>query len=433
MTTLLPPELRAETARAVARVLEGRNLDESVTRGIANVGSTDGPLLKAIAFGVVRDYALLSALAANMLQKPLDRDPEAQALLLCGLYQLRSMRVPAHAAVSETVNAADALNKAWLKGLMNAVLRRYLRERDALEAALPDDPAIRLSHPQWLIDRLKADWPQRWPDILAANQQPGPMTLRVNRRQRTRDEYQELLKTSGIEARPVEHAPEALVLAEPMVVEKLPGFSAALVSVQDASAQLAAHLLDVQADQRVLDACAAPGGKAAHILELADAHLLAIDDDAERLKRVRGTFERLQLKASWKRADATRPSTWAQGLSFDRILVDAPCSGTGVIRRHPDIKLLRRADDIARMAAVQLRLLHMLWPSLNPGGVLVYAVCSVIAEEGVDVVQRFLAQQKDASEQKIEADWGEACTTGRRIAPGGDFDGFYYARLQRTS
>jgi 16S rRNA (cytosine967-C5)-methyltransferase len=368
-----------------------------------------------------------------MLQKPLDREPQLHALILAGLFQLRSMRVAEHAAVSETVSAAIELDKPWAKGLVNAVLRRYLRERDALEAAIPDDPATRFSHPQWLIDRLRADWPQRWPEILAANQQPGPMTLRVNRRQRTRDEYLSLLKTRGIEATPVEHVPEALRLAEPIAVDDLPGFSAALVSVQDASAQLAAHLLDAREGHRVLDACAAPGGKAAHILELADAHLLAIDDDAERLKRVRLTFERLQLKASWKRADATRPSTWAQGLSFDRILIDAPCSGTGVIRRHPDIKLLRRREDIAQMAAVQLRLLHMLWPLLAPGGVLVYAVCSVIAEEGAELVQKFLSQQKDAAELPIEAPWGEACAVGRRIAPGGDFDGFYYARLQRRA
>jgi 16S rRNA (cytosine967-C5)-methyltransferase len=433
MTTPMPPDLRGETARAVARVLEGRNLDDSVALGVANVGARDGALLKAIAFGVVRDHALLSALASQMLQKPLDRDPELQSLLLCGLYQLRSMRVPAHAAVSETVKAADALNKSWAKGLVNAVLRRYLRERDALEAALPDDPAIRFSHPQWLIDRLRADWPQCWQEILAANQQPGPMTLRVNRRQRTREEYLTLLKSRGMEARPVEHAPEALVLAEPTAVEELPGFGAALVSVQDASAQLATHLLDLRDGHQVLDACAAPGGKAAHILELVDAHLLAIDDDAERLKRVRATFERLQLKATWKRADATRPSTWAQGLSFDRILVDAPCSGTGVIRRHPDIKLLRRADDIARTAAVQLRLLHMLWPLLKPGGVLVYAVCSVLSEEGPALVQRFLAQHAEASELPIDAAWGESCAIGRRIAPGDDFDGFYYARLRKAT
>lgn len=427
-----PADVRAEAARAVARVIAGRNLDEALAQA-APLPPADAALAKAIAFGVVRDHALLSALAAKMLQKPLDRDPELASLLLCGLYQLRSMRVPPHAAVSETVGASEPMNKTWAKGLLNAVLRRYLRERDALEAAIPDDPAIKQSHPQWLIDRLKTDWPQNWQEIIAANQQPGPMTLRVNRRRTTRDDYLGELRAVGLEASPIEHVPEALRLAEPVGVDKLPGFGEGKVSVQDASAQLAAHLLDVRDGQRVLDACAAPGGKAAHILELADAHLLAIDDDAERLKRVRGTFERLQLKASWKRADATRPSTWAQGLSFDRILIDAPCSGTGVIRRHPDIKLLRRPEDIAQMAAVQLRLLHMLWPLLSPGGVLVYAVCSVIAEEGADLVQRFLAKQSDASELATDATWGDACAIGRRIAPGGDFDGFYYARLRRNA
>ncbi|HZP11257.1 MAG TPA: 16S rRNA (cytosine(967)-C(5))-methyltransferase RsmB [Nevskiaceae bacterium] len=421
-----------EAARAVARVLAGRNLDDALGAA-ASFSGPDAAFAKAMAYGVVRDHALLSALAAKMLQKPIDRDTDLHSLLLCGLYQLRSMRVPPHAAVSETVGAADAMNKAFAKGMVNAVLRRYLRERDALEAALPSDPAIRYSHPQWLVDRIKNDWPQDWQDVLAADQQPGPMTLRVNRRRSTRDEYLAELRAAGLDASPVEHVPEALRLAEPIGVDKLPGFGDGKVSVQDASAQLAAHLLDLRDGQRVLDACAAPGGKAAHILERADVHLLAIDDDAERLKRVRSTFERLQLKTTWKRADATRPSTWAQGLTFDRILIDAPCSGTGVIRRHPDIKLLRRAEDIAQMAAVQLRLLHMLWPLLQPGGVLVYAVCSVLAEEGAQLVERFLTKQTDAREVAIDSTWGEACAIGRRIAPGGDFDGFYYARLQRST
>ncbi len=427
-----PPDVRAEAARAIARVLEGRNLDESVTQA-ARAGALDGALLKALAFGVVRDHALLSALAGRMLQKPLDREPEVHALLLSGLFQLRSMRVPAHAAVSATVGAADALNKSWAKGLVNALLRRYLREREALEAALPTGPAIRFSHPAWLIEALKRDWPERWEEILAANQQPGPMTLRVNRRRGSRDEYLAALRDVKLEAAPVEHAPDAIVLAEPAPVDKLPGFSDGAVSVQDAAAQLAAPLLDLQPGQHVLDACAAPGGKSAHILELADVRLLSLDSDAQRLQKLRSNFARLKIETTWKRADATRPSTWAEGLTFDRILVDAPCSATGVIRRHPDIKLLRRAEDVPQTAAVQLRLLHMLWPLLKPGGVLLYAVCSTLSEEGVDVAQKFLAAQPEAEDAKIEADWGEACTVGRRIAPGGSFDGFYYARLRKRA
>jgi 16S rRNA (cytosine967-C5)-methyltransferase len=424
-------DVRAEAARAIARVVAGRNLDESITE-TARVSPQDAALLKALAFGVIRDHALLSMLASRMLQKPLS-EPEVHALLLVGLFQLRSMRVPQHAAVSATVSAVDVLDKTWAKALVNALLRRYLRERDALEAALPREPAVEYSHPQWLVDSLKRDWPQTWQEILQANQQPGPMTLRVNRRKTSRDDYLAKLREAGLDAMPVEHAPDALTLAEAAAVEKLPGFSDGLVSVQDASAQHAAPLLDLQPGQHVLDACAAPGGKSAHMLELADVQLLALDLDTQRLQRVRSTLERLQLKASWKRADATRPSTWAEGLSFDRILVDAPCSGTGVIRRHPDIKLLRRPGDIGQMSAVQLRLLHMLWPLLKPGGVLLYAVCSVLSEEGAALAQRFLAAQSDAEEWKIEADWGEACDAGRRIAPGGALDGFFYARLRKKS
>jgi 16S rRNA (cytosine967-C5)-methyltransferase len=424
------PDVRAEAARAVARVLAGRNLDESIAEA-APVLPVDAGLLKAIAFGVVRDHALLSALASRMLQKPIDRDAELHCLLLVGLYQLRSMRVPAHAAVSATVDAAIGMSKEWAKGMVNAVLRRYLRERDALEAALPKDLATTYSHPQWLVDSLKRDWPENFESLLTANQQPGPMTLRVNRRRGSRDDYLAKLRDAGIEAAPVEGAPEALTLAEPIAVEKLPGFSDGLVSVQDAAAQLAAELLDAQAGDRVLDACAAPGGKSAHILERTDAHLLALDVDAQRLHRVRGNLERLKLEATWKRADATRPSTWADGAKFQRILVDAPCSGTGVIRRHPDIKLLRRAEDVPQMAAVQLRMLHMLWPLLEPGGVLLYSVCSVLKEEGADIAQKFAASQRDALEWRIEAPWGEAQPVGRRIAPGGSFDGFYYARLRK--
>jgi 16S rRNA (cytosine967-C5)-methyltransferase len=421
--------VRSEAARVIARVFAGRNLDESLAQ--ASVPPADAGLLRALAYGVLRERTLLAALAAQMLQKSLSRDPEAEALLLTGLFQLRSMRVPPHAAVSETVDAVESLRKPWARGLINAVLRRYLRERETLESKLPSDPAVRHSHPEWLVAALKRDWPQDWEAILAADQQAGPLTLRVNRRQIAPDAYREQLAASAMAAETVEATPEALVLAEAHAVEKIPGFADGRASVQDASAQLAAQLLDLQPGLQVLDACAAPGGKAAHILELADVELLAIDNDAARLQKVQSNLDRLKLKATLLKADATRPSTWTQNRTFDRILLDAPCSGTGVIRRHPDIKWLRRPEDIPQMAAVQLRLLHMLWPLLKPGGVLLYATCSTLSEEGVGVAQRFLSAQPEAEESKIEADWGEACAAGRRIAPGGAFDGFYYARLRK--
>jgi 16S rRNA (cytosine967-C5)-methyltransferase len=425
-------KVRAEAAGTIARVMSGRNLDEALQQ-TAGLLPQDMGLLKALVYGVVREHSLLSALASQMLSKPLDKDPEMQALLLVGLYQLRSMRIPPHAAVAETVNATADLSKPWARGLTNALLRRYLRERDTLEAALPPYQAIRYSHPDWMIRAVQRDWPQRWEALLEANQQAGPLTLRVNRRQLSRDSYLEQLKTAGIEAQPVPEVPQAVVLTQAVPVDQIPGFAEGVVTVQDASAQLAAALLDLQDGQRVLDACAAPGGKTTHILELADVEVLAIDSDAQRLPRVQENLDRLHFKATLKAADGTRPSTWWDDRPFDRILLDAPCSGTGVIRRHPDIKWLRRQDDIPQMAAVQLRLLHMLWPLLKPGGLLVYASCSILREEGEDIVSRFLAQQGEAREQVIEAGWGEACAVGRRIAPGGVFDGFYYACLRKSA
>jgi 16S rRNA (cytosine967-C5)-methyltransferase len=391
-------------------------------------------LARAIAYGVVRDRRLLEWLGSRLLQKPLKDEAEVHALLLCGLYQLRSMRVPPHAAVGETVGAADPLGKSWAKGLLNAVLRRYQRERQALEAAAPIKAAERLSYPDWLAGRLQQDWSERWRGILAAGNQPGPLTLRVNRRRGGRDAYLRELAGAGIEAAPVAAAENAVRLVQALPVERLPGFAEGRVSVQDASPQLAAGLLRAQPGQRVLDACSAPGGKTAHLLErVDDLKLLALDIDAERLARVRATLDRLQLHAELRAADAAQPAGWWDGRPFDRILLDAPCSGTGVIRRHPDIKWLRRDRDIAAMSGLQRRLLDALWPLLATDGVLLYATCSILGAEGADVVSGFIDAHPEAHEDVIDTDWGEACRTGRRIAPGGDFDGFYYARLRKAA
>lgn len=424
---------RAGAARCVAAVLAGHSLDDALlAHGAAE--PADGSLLRAIAYGVLREHRLLDALCAALLQRPLRGEPELQALLACGLYQLRAMRVPPHAAVAETVAAAAMLGKPWAKGLVNAVLRRYQRERAALDAALPQEPQVQLSYPDWLAGAVRADWPQAWLPVLAAGNQPGPLALRANRRQGGRDACLASLAAAGLAAHTVDAAADAVVLEAPVAVEQIPGFESGAVSVQDASAQLAAGLLLAEPGQRVLDACAAPGGKAAHLLERCDGlELTAIDVDAARLERVRQTLQRLHLAARLRVADAAQANVWWDGKPFDRILLDAPCSGTGVIRRHPDIKWLRRAADIPRMAAQQQRLLRALWPLLAPGGVLLYATCSILRAEGEDVVRQFLAAQADAREAVIEAGWGERCAVGRRIAPGGDFDGFYYARLQRTA
>lgn len=425
-----PTSTRAAAARAVAAVLGGNSLDDALAKASAELPVSELPLLKAISYGVVREHALLNQLVAQMLEKPLRNEPELSALLACGLYQLRAMRVPPHAAVAETVAAVEILGKTWAKGLTNALLRRYQREREALDAALPPEPAIRLSYPDWLVATIKKDWPGGWRSTLAAGNEQAPLTLRVNRRRGTRNAYLEELAAAGIKATAVVEASDAVVLGEALPVEQIPGFEEGRVSVQDASAQLAADLLDAQPGMRVLDACAAPGGKTAHLLERdASLDVVAIDNQAVRVSRLRETMARLDLQALLLNADAAQPSTWWLGKPFDRILLDAPCSGTGVIRRHPDIKWLRRETDIPAMAEQQLRLLRALWPLLRPQGVLLYATCSILKAEGESIARAFIAENSDAKELVIEADWGEDCGLGRRIAPGGQFDGFYYARL----
>ncbi len=425
--------VRAEAARAVARVSAGRTLDDALAAcAVDGLTTQNRSLLKAMAYGVVREHTLLAALAAKLLDKPLEKAPDVQALVLCGLHQLRSMRMPAHAAVAETVNAVGLLEAHWARGMVNAVLRRYQRQRRELEDALPTDPVVRQSHPGWLVDAIRRDWPRAWKKVLLENNEQAPLTLRVNRRRLTAAEYlARELPGAGLTAHSIAVAPEALALEEAAPVDELPGFTDGAVSVQDASAQLAADLLELKDGLRVLDACAAPGGKTGHILERAACDVLALDLDAVRLKRIEENLARLKLKAGVKAGDAREPKGWWDGTAFDRILVDAPCSGTGVIRRHPDIKWLRRPADIPRMAQAQLDLLHALWPLLAPGGLLLYGVCSVLTAEGAGVVGRFLESEPTAKAAPIDAAWGEAQPCGRRLAPGGDFDGFFYARLRK--
>ena len=433
---MLPPpssaKVRVEAACAVARVMAGTNLDNALARAdIRDMLPQQISMMRAVAYGVLRDYSLLSSLLARMMEKPLNNEPELHALILCGLHQLRSMRVATHAAVNETVEAVAVMGKDKLRGLVNAVLRRYQRDhRVGLEALLSSHPGKQYSYPGWLSDQIQADWPENWQTILAAGNEQGPLTLRVNRRRVSRETYLRRLDSEGIAATAVPHAIDAVMLETPIPVEQIPNFSDGTVSVQDASAQLAADLLDVQPGMRVLDACAAPGGKTAHLLERFD-HLdvLALDHDRERLKRVADTLRRLKLDAQMVSGDASDTRLWWDHNPFDRILLDAPCSGSGVIRRHPDIKWLRRHTDIPQLASVQLRMLNALWPLLGAGGVLLYATCSILRAEGESVIKSFLKSQPGAKHSPIVAEWGEARSVGRRIAPGGAFDGFYYARL----
>jgi len=420
---------RVQAARAVMAVMQGRSLDQ-----LSFGERDDTALVRELAYGTLRWYHRLRALLMLMMERPLkDKDADLTALLLIGLYQLIYMRVPAHAAVSETVAATVSLGKPWARGLVNAVLRRVGREQDELEARL-DSPEAITSHPAWLLDLLTAAWPQDWQTIIDANNSRPPMAIRVNLLRSSRAQYLGRLDQAGIPARAVDTGDAALVLEQPVPVTRLPGFADGEVSVQDLSAQLAAVITDPQPGDYVLDACAAPGGKTAHLLERSRAaEVVAVEVDGDRVERLRGNLERLRLQATVVHGDATRPAGWWDGRPFDRILLDAPCSGSGVIRRHPDIKLLRRPADIEQMAARQQDLLAALWPLLRRGGKLVYATCSVLPRENHQTVVAFLEQQSGARDLTPDLPWGRRVAAGWQTLPGeGGGDGFYYACIDKT-
>jgi 16S rRNA (cytosine967-C5)-methyltransferase len=402
------------------------------------------PATQSIAYGTVRWHPELEACLARLLDRPgAKQDPEVRALLLVGLYQLLHGETPEHAAVSETVEAARALGRPRAAGLVNAVLRRFQREREQVVDSAHRERAARHAHPAWMLDAFARDWPGRWQEIAAAGNAEPPMWLRVNARRGTRERYQGRLAEAGLPAEACSFAPEALRLVAATDVRDLPGFADGEVSVQDAAAQLAAGFLDAQPGMRVLDACAAPGGKACHVAELEPglAELVALDVDAARAARIEENLARLRLEARVVVGDAADPSAWWDGRPFERILLDVPCSGSGVIRRHPDIKLLRRPGDIARFAAQQRRLLAGCWELLAPGGRLVYASCSVFAAENADVVGGFLgagARAVDVTESARLSLPGalpwQVAGPGCALASGtADADGFYYACLEKRA
>lgn len=429
---------RAAAARAVAAVLgPGRSLDEDLGAAVAGLSGPDRALAVQLAYGTLRLYPRLERWAGLLLARPLPaREAEVRALLALGLYQLEASRVPDHAAVAATVEAARSLGRARHAGLLNACLRRWLRERDTLKARVARDPEVIHAHPRWWLDALAGDWPRDWEAMVAANNQQAPMWLRVNAARGSRADWLARLQAEGAAAEPWDPAPEALRLAAPMPVEVLPGFAAGDVSVQDGAAQLAAGLLAPAAGMRVLDACAAPGGKACHLLERHPGlDLTALDVAPDRLERVRENLARLGLAAKVVAGDAADPAGWWDGRPFDRILLDAPCSGSGVIRRHPDIKLLRRPGDVAQLAARQAAMLDALWPLLAPGGRLLYATCSVLKPENSAQAAAFLARHPEARALDLgEPGWGRRSGPGRQLLSGeAGVDGFYYACLLRPA
>ena len=425
---------RLAAARALASVLSGKaSLNSALPAQLDKVEERDRGLTQDLAFGTARWEPRLALLAEQLLQKPFKRaDSDVQALLLVGLYQLFYTRIPAHAAIGETVGCAEKLRKPWAKGLLNAVLRRAQAEGQALLDGMERDPVVRTAHPRWLQKSLKAFWPEQWEAICAANNAHPPMILRVNRRHHARDAYLALLADAGVGASACRFSQDGIVLAEACDVRTLPGFAEGWVSVQDEAAQLAADLLDLAPGQRVLDACCAPGGKTCHLLEAQSGleQVVAIDLEAKRLTRVRENLDRLGLDAELIACDARETATWWDGKPFQRILLDAPCSATGVIRRHPDIKLTRQADDIPALASLQGELLDALWPTLAVGGVLLYATCSSLPTENTEVIEAFLARTPGARELDMAIEAGLRQPHGRQLlAQEGGHDGFYYAKL----
>ncbi|MED5148161.1 16S rRNA (cytosine(967)-C(5))-methyltransferase RsmB [Pseudomonas aeruginosa] len=424
--------------QALAAVLAGRaSLSGALPPQLDKVAPRDRGLTQELAFGAARWQPRLQALAARLLQKPFKAaDTDIHALLLIGLYQLLYTRIPPHAAIGETVGCADKLKKGWAKGVLNAVLRRAQREGETLLAEVDRDPSARLGHPRWLLKALKQAWPEQLDALCAANNAHPPMTLRVNRRRGERDAYLAELAEAGIEARACDYSRDGIQLAAPRDVRELPGFAEGRVSVQDEAAQLAAELLESAPGQRVLDACCAPGGKTCHLLETQPelAEVVAVDLEESRLVRVRENLQRLGLQASLVAADARATGEWWDGKPFQRILLDAPCSATGVIRRHPDIKLARKPEDIAALAHLQGELLDALWPTLEVGGVLLYATCSVMPAENSDSIAAFLARTPGARELDLPGPWGMKQPHGRQLLPQVEgHDGFYYAKLIKIS
>jgi 16S rRNA (cytosine967-C5)-methyltransferase len=400
----------------------------------------DRALCGELCYGLCRYFYLLSASLKPFLKKPLKKsDQDLQLIILMGMYQLRFMRVENHAAVNESVNLTLYVGKRWARGLVNGVLRNYLRTLERLNHQQPqqlDAQEHRSAYPDWLVQRMGHDWPQQLASLLVAGNQAPPMSLRVDLRRVSRDEYLKSLKDRQIAARIHPLVSTAVVLDEARPVDQLPGFEDGLVSVQDASAQLAADLLDLRPGQRVLDACAAPGGKTLHMLQsLPGLEMTALDRDPARLERVAQNLQRAGLVCRLLAADAADTLDWAKAERFDRILLDAPCSASGIIRRHPDIRILRQPKDIAPLVVEQRRLLEALWELLEPGGLLLYSTCSILKDENENQVAAFLEQRADCVERDINpVQWGQGRPTGRQILPAmDDMDGFYYALLEKTA
>ena len=431
-------EAQRLAALSVRRVLDGSTLPAALATFAPAERDAQGrrrALVQELVYGTLRHWGTLDALVRMLATKPIS-DPVLHCLVAVAIYQLERTRAPPFAVVDHAVNAAATLTRPAAKALVNALLRRFLRERDALNQAVLSDPVARWSHPQWWIDRVRHDFPEDWQEILAAGNARAPLTLRVNRRVTSREALLSAFDGAGVSATP---AGEVGIIVEPAgAVRALPGFDEGAFSVQDLGAQLAAPLLRLLPDQRVLDACAAPGGKTTHILELAAIELIALDNDEARLARVRENLERLHLAGPRVRVvtgDAGAPAQWWDGRPFDRILADVPCTASGVVRRHPDVKWLRREADIGSFSQQQARQLDALWACLAPGGLLLYATCSIFDAENEAQIAAFVARHAEALRETLIFD-PEAAHRGAQLLPSlpgasHNQDGYFYALLRK--
>lgn len=435
----LPAQLRLWAARAAFVVIDGGRSSNDAVSGVLTANPLSGrdqALVKEMALGVIRWYWTLEEILRRLLKTRVrNKDRDIFFLLMIGVYQLKFMRIPAHAAVDATVQACESAGKPWAKSLVNGVLRNYARRSMELDRQLTGDAAL-YAHPEWMLARVQAAWPRVWKQILDADNAHPPMCLRVNLGRIKRTDYLEQLRKAGIGAVIDPHAATGLIVEKPVAVESLPGFSKGWASVQDTAAQLVVPALKLRPGHRVLDACAAPGSKTAHMLESqpALAEVIAVDIDRERVKRLRQTLDRLQLTAQCKTADVTQVDAWWDGKPFDRVLIDAPCSGSGVIRRHPDIKHNRQPADVEALCAVQVRLLESLWPLVAPGGRLMYVTCSLFPEENQNQIYTFLDHHEEAVVESLPIEAGIDCTVGRQTLPGvHDMDGFFFSMLKRCN
>ena len=431
----MKPDTRALAAKGLADVaLRGASLRDVMERNARRLADPrDRALLMALLSEGARWWLRFDAAVDGLLEKPLrHKDPAVHALLVLGLVQLEILQLSDYAAVAATVEATRTLGRPQLAGLVNAILRRWQRERDSLLARLDAKPQTRHAHPAWLAAALQRDWPQQADAVMAADNREPPLMLRVNRQRSERLALIEKLHAAGYAASAHPWLSDALVLPHSTDVTRMPGFEDGFFAVQDGAAQVAADLADLHDGLRVLDACAAPGGKACHLLERADIDLTALEFDAARAERIRQNLMRLRLNAKVVIGDAGAPKGWWNGQPFERILIDAPCSATGVLRRRPDVRLHRRESDVAAMHAQQHRILAALWPLLAPGGRLVYITCSVLRAENEAIVGEWLAAQPDAQALPFTLPVGQAAAIGWQILPGdGDLDGMYYAMLQK--